>query len=91
MAKWAMIQVEAAVQAAGLQQSMQMCLQIHDELVFLVKNDDVDQCARLVRQSMEGAAESPGMWQLDVPMKVKISIGPSWGELEEYKSSRIRE
>ena len=88
VAKWAMIKVEEAVRAARLQNSMQMCLQIHDELVFLVKNDDVERCAQLVRHSMEGAAESPGMWKLEVPMKVKISIGPSWGELEQYSSAQ---
>ena len=32
----------------------------------------------LVRECMEGAAS------LSVPMRVKLSIGPSWGQLEPH-------
>lgn len=85
--KWAMIQMEKTVLREGLEDSMQMCLQVHDELLFVVNNDRLKQCARLIRDTMQGAACAPGMWNLVVPMKVKLSVGPSWGELEEYKST----
>lgn len=85
LTKWAMIKVEEGIVEEGLQDSMQMCLQVHDELVFLVRDDRMKQCVQLIRDAMQGAAHARGMWSLLVPMTVKISVGPSWGELTEYK------
>lgn len=52
-----------------------MLLQVHDELVFEVRQRDVAAVAALVRECMEGAV------QLAVPLRVKLSTGPSWGSL----------
>jgi hypothetical protein len=50
-------------------------LQVHDELVFEVRQRDVAAVAALVRECMEGAV------LLAVPLRVKLSAGPSWGSL----------
>lgn len=47
-----------------------MLLQIHDELVFEVREDAVEPTVRLVREVMEGVVE------LDVPLTVDVGIGP---------------
>ena len=49
-----------------------MILQVHDELLFEVRDDLADAASRTVRAEMEGAAE------LAVPLKVDIGIGDSW-------------
>ncbi len=47
-----------------------MLLQIHDELVFEVREDAVEPTVRLVREVMEGVVE------LDVPLTVDVGTGP---------------
>ena len=52
--------------------------QIHDELLLEVDRNALAQASALVRECMEGAAS------LRVPLRVKLSAGPSWGQLEPY-------
>ena len=47
-----------------------MLLQIHDELVFEVREDAVDSTVRLVREVMEGVVK------LDVPLTIDVGTGP---------------
>lgn len=62
---------------------MPLCpLQIHDELLFEVKETHVHQAAAVVRRVMEGQAAN---WGLRAPLPVRIQQGPSWGELQEYQ------
>ena len=51
-----------------------MILQVHDELVFDVPEAQVEKVGQLVREKMEGAVE------LDVPLKVDISVGRNWAK-----------
>jgi DNA polymerase I len=53
-----------------------MLLQIHDELVFEVPADQTADIGRLVREEMEGAMS------LSVPVKVDLSAGPNWLDVE---------
>ena len=51
-----------------------MIMQVHDELVFEVKESQVDDLVREVTQRMEAAAK------LDVPLIVDAGIGNNWEE-----------
>ena len=51
-----------------------MVMQVHDELVFEVKEAQVDAFTDAVRQRMEGAAK------LDVPLTVEANAGDNWDE-----------
>jgi len=51
-----------------------MILQVHDELLFEVKKDELDKLSKMVKEEMEGA------WRLIVPIKVDIGIGKNWSE-----------
>ncbi|CAG5132586.1 unnamed protein product [Candidula unifasciata] len=55
-----------------------LVLQLHDELIYEVSANQVQDVARLVKHHMEGAVK------LSVCMPVKIKVGPSWGELQDY-------
>lgn len=70
--KRAMLRVDRALAQAALQ--CNLLLQVHDELVFEVRDDAVDAARALVREEMEAAAE------LTVPLVVEIGVGPSWFE-----------
>ncbi len=73
--KLAMIEVHRALQQSGL--DSKMIIQIHDELVFDVVKDELEELRRLVQEKMEGAGK------LRVPLKVNVKAGKNWGDLEK--------
>jgi DNA polymerase-1 len=72
--KVAMIRVDAALQEGNLKS--RMTLQVHDELVFEVPEQEVDEMKSLVREHMEKAHA------LAVPLLVEMGVGPNWRDLE---------
>jgi DNA polymerase-1 len=70
----AMIRMPAAI--AGL--PARMLLQVHDELIFEVSEDAINDTIGAVRQVMENAA-MPAV-HLDIPMVVDAGQGANWAE-----------
>ncbi|CUS83714.1 DNA polymerase I [Candidatus Kryptonium thompsonii] len=54
-----------------------MILQVHDELVFDVAPDEVEQLKEIVLDKMQNAL------QLDVPLVVELGVGKNWYEAHE--------
>jgi DNA polymerase I len=54
-----------------------MTLQVHDELVFEVPENEVDEMRSLVREQMENVHPA-----LLVPLMVEIGVGKNWRDLE---------
>src|SRR5689334_11084110 len=66
----------------GLYRQLDDCravLQIHDELLFEVRERDLARVAAIVKDCMEGAVS------LRVPLQVKLSSGAAWGSLSPYQ------
>ena len=55
-----------------------MLLQVHDELIFEVKESKIDKFQTLIRQEMENALNP--LISLDVPLLVESSFGNNWDE-----------
>jgi DNA polymerase-1 len=53
-----------------------MLLQIHDELIFEVKDEAVAKYAKTLQETMES------IYTLKIPLKTSVSIGKSWGDLK---------
>jgi DNA polymerase-1 len=70
----AMIRMPGALKDAGL--SARMLLQVHDELVFEVREDDADTLCRVACQVMENAA-LPAV-AFTVPLKVEARAAANW-------------
>ena len=70
--KIAMIKMDAAMKEAKVESKM--LLQIHDELIFLVPDSELDLMHRLVKDTMENAME------LKVPLKASLHAGKTWYE-----------
>ena len=56
-----------------------MLLSIHDELLFEVRNDKIEEVAVLVSHEMESAH------RLKVPLVVNVSKGRNWGTLRPFR------
>jgi DNA polymerase-1 len=70
--KLGMIRVDEALRGSDL--DCRMLLTVHDELVFEVSTDGVDEAAALVKREMESA------YALDVPLRADIGHGANWAE-----------
>jgi len=70
--KLAMIDIHSALEASRAK--TRMLLQVHDELVFEVPREELDEIRDLVREKMENA------FRLDVPLVVEIGVGENWYE-----------
>jgi DNA polymerase I len=68
--KLAMIRVDEAVEPLPAT----MVVTVHDELVFEVDADAVEQVAEVVRKEMEGA------YELTVPLRADVGWGGNWAE-----------
>ncbi len=70
--KRAMIRMDAWLREQRL--PVCMVMQVHDELVFEVKSEEVQPMREAIRKIMEDAAE------LNVPLVVDVGIGDNWEE-----------
>ncbi len=74
MIKMAMINVHRELKKEGLQ--TRMILQVHDELVFEVPEDEVDQARDLIKTAMQQAMTLPHY----VPINAETGTGNNWLE-----------
>ena len=70
--KRAMINLDKDIQTGKF--DMRMIMQVHDELIFEIKESQVDDAIKLITNKMEQAAE------LSVPLVVDVGIGNNWDE-----------
>jgi DNA polymerase-1 len=71
--KVAMIEVDRALEAQP-ELGCRMLLTVHDELVFEVGLDALEEAAAVVRDRMERAVD------LEVPLRADIGSGPNWAD-----------
>ncbi|EQB40667.1 DNA polymerase I [Sulfurimonas hongkongensis] len=53
-----------------------MLLQIHDELIFEVKESEAESLAKRFQEIMQD------IYELNIPLKADVNIGDNWGELK---------
>ncbi len=70
--KLAMVHMDKALHERGLKS--RMLLQVHDELVFEVPEDELEEMKQLLPEVMAGALA------LSVPLKAEVSYGSNWYE-----------
>ena len=72
--KIAMVRIHQRMQEQGVRS--RMLLQVHDELIFEVPPQEMEQMQAMVLEQMPAAME------LAAPLKVELKVGPTWGDLE---------
>ncbi|MFA6106135.1 MAG: DNA polymerase I [Patescibacteria group bacterium] len=58
---------------------IRMLLQVHDELLFEVREDKIQEWAKKIKAAMEGVA------RLKVPIIADLKTGKNWGEMEKIE------
>ncbi|MDO8743359.1 MAG: DNA polymerase I [Candidatus Azambacteria bacterium] len=76
--KKAMITVDDWIQKENYGEDLKMLLQVHDELLFEVKEDLVKKTAPKIIKLMEGAIK------LKVPIIAEAKVGDNWAKLKKY-------
>lgn len=80
--KLAMRFVHEEIQKEGLKKDVRMLLQIHDEIIFEIKDDLVEEMTKKLKTIMENVfSDSYINYKSDVPLVVNFSAGNSWQEL----------
>lgn len=72
--KVAMIKVDQWIKKEGLEDDVRMLLQVHDELLFEIKESAIKKAVPQIKKIMEDVVE------LKVPLAVDVKAGPNWGE-----------
>ncbi len=75
--KMAMINIDKEI--AGKSEEVKMLLQVHDELVFEIREDKVEAWVKKLRPLMENS------YKLSLPIIVDAKAGDSWGDMEKIK------
>src|SRR3989339_415802 len=95
--KLAMVRVDKALEEKGFKDKVFMLLQIHDELLFEIKEDAVETAIPIIKEAMESVyplkgkevelvAEQYKKINLpDIPIEVNVEMGDNWEEMEIYK------
>jgi DNA polymerase-1 len=73
--KLAMVRIARRLREGSI--DARMLLQIHDELIFEVRENALADAARMVREEMERVVE------LSVPLAVSLKTGSNWYDVEE--------
>ena len=68
--KKAMIEIDEAFTKQNIKSTM--LLQVHDELIFNVKKEELEKVKQIVREIMENTIK------LSVPLEVSIEVGDNW-------------
>ncbi len=73
--KIAMLNIHKEIK--GKEDRIKMLMQVHDELVFEVKEDEVERWIKRIKPLMERA------YELSVPVVAEAKVGDNWGEMKK--------
>jgi len=66
----------AMIKTFRLGEDVRLLLSIHDELLFEIKDDILEEKIGLIKNTMES------VFKIDVPLKVEVKTGKNWGALK---------
>lgn len=78
--KIAMVRIDATLRERGLQEDAFLVSQVHDELMYEVRESKVREVGDIVRATMEHVL--PLEETRGVPLKVDVATGKNWGEMK---------
>ena len=79
----AMVNIANHIKANKLEDKVHMLLQIHDELVFEIKEGEVEKQVPALLKLMESSLE--GKETFGVPIVAEVKVGHNWRDMEKMK------
>lgn len=79
MMRVAMNRIYAYIKNEVVNDTVRMVLQVHDELLFEIKEDELDTAIPTIKNLMEQVLE--GYETYGVPITAEVAVGKNWGEL----------
>jgi DNA polymerase I-like protein with 3'-5' exonuclease and polymerase domains len=83
LVKLAMIHLDRAIYEQSI--SAFLVHEMHDELIYEVKEDHVQTFTRLINETMRNVAKKEFPQTFAVPLPVKVRTGANWGELVDVE------
>lgn len=81
--KLAIRYAEEDLEKAGLLDSTHLILQIHDELVYEVKEEVLEKAEKVIKDAMEGVLQRSYLhYKTDIPLEVHSGFGNNFGEVK---------
>jgi DNA polymerase-1 len=78
--KLAMVQIDAMLKQEEYADEVHLLLQVHDELVFEVKENKIKEVAPKIKEIMENIISEKE--RRGIPFLAEGKVGPNWGEME---------
>ncbi len=78
--KISMIKIDKLIQEKGWGKDVYTILNVHDEIVYEVKDDLVEECSKEFKKIMEGVLDDKETF--GVPIVAESNSGKNWGELK---------
>lgn len=81
--KIAMRHVDDALKKEKLREHVRFVMQVHDEIVFEIKDEHIDQAKPVIKAAMEGVLQN-SFRQIEtaVPLLVDIGVAKNWSEVK---------
>ncbi|MFZ2555430.1 MAG: DNA polymerase [Minisyncoccia bacterium] len=86
--KLAMVRADDMIEKKDWQEKAKLVLQVHDELVYEVKEEIAESAAEEIRIVMEGVVPEGEL--SGVPIVTDTAIGKDWGEMRKHGASQGR-
>jgi len=75
--KLAMVKISDLIHLENKDEEVKMLLQVHDELLFEIKEELLTDWSIKIKEIMEN------IWKLDVPLTVDVKYGTNWAEMKK--------
>ncbi len=80
--KIAIKKADDAIRAHKLLDKVYLLLQVHDELIYEVKEGSEKEASKIIQEAMESVLKDKEKNPAEVPVTVSVSLGKDWGELK---------
>ncbi len=82
--KIGMKKVDQELTKAGIINEVKLVLQVHDELIYEIKKEKVEQAVKIIKEAMKNAIPHEFLDNLEpVPLEVSCGVGKDWGHLKD--------
>ncbi len=81
--KIGMKKVEIELEKAGILEDVRMVLQVHDELIYEIKKEKLEEAIKIIKEAMINGIPKEFLHNMTpVPLEISFGYGKNWGEVK---------